>query len=109
MKYLVLLVSVVSLLGCVTVVTPPIVQVPPAAVVKTERTAASCLPFLSPHRARIPKEPPIEEAGGSYIQALEDLAEGLAKHVLELREYIDNEHHSQDRAIRDHHQTCQSQ
>lgn len=105
-----LLLSTLLLAGCVTVVVPPtspsVQTPPPSSSVVPGGTVETCRPYQAPGRRRIPHAPIIHDNEGEYVKHLENVAEYLARHIGELREYIDDEHALEDRALREHLKSC---
>lgn len=109
MKYILLLLTFVSVSSCVTISVPltqtPAVGTPTAGVqaIKTD-----CDRYVAPTRQQVPVDPVINEIGDDYVKYLENLAETLAGYAVELRDYIVDEHRREDRALEKYRLNCQS-
>jgi hypothetical protein len=106
MRTLLLILVIGLLAGCVTIATPPTTHpvLPPTN--QQSEPDLVCDPYEQPSRDKVPAEPIIPESDSDYVKYLEGLAELLVKHVVELRNYIDDEHAREDRAFRRYRQSC---
>lgn len=109
MRLLIILLLTLNLSGCVTVVMPPSpAPAPVAAVAQQQMSPMHCTPYQPPPWKPVPKAPEIGRPVGDYTKHLENVAERLARHAGELREWIDSEQAVRAQAVYEHQKSCRA-